>query len=61
MQDVLIVITVVIGGYGFMWYRMGKLTSEVHQHNRILYLILRTLNLNPGIIKRKEGEDGEDN
>lgn len=61
MADVLAIIAVVLGGYGFMWYRMGKLTSEVHQHNRILYLILRQLNLNPGMIKRKEGKDGEDN
>ena len=60
-MEVVIAITVaILTGNGILWYRVGKLTTEVRTHNRVLFMILRKLNLASENDEGKEGKNGAD-
>ena len=60
MEAVVAIAVAILTGNGILWYRVGKLTTEVRTHNRMLFLVLRKLNLTQEIDKGKEGKNEGD-
>lgn len=60
MEAVIAIAVAILTGNGILWYRVGKLTNEVRTHNKVLFLILRKLNLMPENVKGKEEANDRD-